>query len=256
MDLSDLQPFLPLITGAIGGSASAGAFAGPIQTLQDWWYINFGHSMSERAELLKAKQELNIQAYRDNILEEASKISPENIQEPKLSIMGPALEASKYYIEEENLRKMFAKIVASSMDKTQNGIIHPSFVEIIKQLSSHDANVLMNIKKANVHVGSPYPAMKMVIVSDQGIKYIFKLIVVFDNETGFQDNAISINNLNRLGILEVDMGTWSVNDANYDIIKNDFVVKSILDKNPDMELQKGSYSVTNFGKNFIDICVE
>ena len=59
-----------------------------------------------------------------------------------MSVVGPALEASKFYIEEDEIRGMFAKLIASSMDKTQSINIHPSFVEIIKVLSPLDAKNL------------------------------------------------------------------------------------------------------------------
>lgn len=49
----------------------------------------------------------------------------ENLQEPSLSIAGPALEASKFYLEEEELRNLFTKLIASSMDKSKmNSTIH------------------------------------------------------------------------------------------------------------------------------------
>ena len=91
-------------------------FAGPIQTLQDWWYINYGHNVSNQAALLRAKNEIDVENLRNSTLQEVATIPPENIQEPPLKILGPALEASKYYIEEEELRSMFAKILSSSFD--------------------------------------------------------------------------------------------------------------------------------------------
>ncbi len=81
-----------------------------------------------------------------------------------MSIVGPALEASRYYIEEEELRKMFAKLIASSMNKNKSeiSITHPSFVEIIKQLTPLDAQILDFIINNNqtapiVRIGIKYP---------------------------------------------------------------------------------------------------
>ena len=50
--------------------------------------------------MLRAKQHANIEAYKNQLLKEASSINPENLKEPELKILGPALEASKYYIDE------------------------------------------------------------------------------------------------------------------------------------------------------------
>ncbi len=48
IDLTQYQEFLPVISGFLGGATSAGLFAGPIQTLQDWWYVNYGHNISDQ----------------------------------------------------------------------------------------------------------------------------------------------------------------------------------------------------------------
>lgn len=120
MDVNQFQEFLPLVTGFLGGATSAGLFSGPVQTLQDWWYVNFGHTISTQAALLKATREANVEKLKNDILQEVASIPPENVQEPSIKILGPALEASKYYIEEKELRKMFAKIIANSLDSQKD----------------------------------------------------------------------------------------------------------------------------------------
>ncbi|MFR2056945.1 MAG: hypothetical protein ACLS3S_04365 [Streptococcus salivarius] len=90
MDPNQFQDFLPLVTGFLGGATSAGVFAGPIQTLQDWWYINYGHNVSNQAALLRAKNEIDVENLRNSTLQEVATIPPENIQEPPLKILGPA----------------------------------------------------------------------------------------------------------------------------------------------------------------------
>ena len=167
MDPNQFQDFLPLVTGFLGGATSAGVFAGPIQTLQDWWYINYGHNASNRAALLRAKNEIDVENLRNSTLQQVATIPPENVQEPPLKILGPALEASKYYIEEEELRSMFAKILASSFDDRKNSIIHPSFVEIIKQLDVTDARILQFLKEQNHATGSPIPIICALLLKNK-----------------------------------------------------------------------------------------
>ena len=142
VSLNQIQDFYPIISGALGGAASSGLFKGPIQTLQDWWYVNYGYNISTQAALLKGKQDAAVEQLKNDILKEAASIPPENVQQPNLKILGPSLEASRYYIEEEELRKMFAKIIASSLDNRKNNTIHTSFVEIIKQLDTLDSRIL------------------------------------------------------------------------------------------------------------------
>src|SRR5699024_5358920 len=101
--MENIPSFLPIVYGALGGAASAGVFKGPIQTLEDWWYVNFGYEQSTKRAKLVAKQEANIEKLKEEILDNAIEINPNDVQEPQLKILGPALEASKYYIEEDEI---------------------------------------------------------------------------------------------------------------------------------------------------------
>ena len=255
MDPNQFKDFLPLVTGFLGGATSAGVFAGPIQTLQDWWYINYGHDVSNQAALLRAKNEIDVENLRNKTLQEVATIPPENVQEPPLKILGPALEASKYYIEEEELRSMFAKILASSFDDRKNSIIHPSFVEIIKQLDITDARILQNLKANNYAIESPIPCMKAVIKYDDGTKIIFPIIYFIDGTEGIDELAPSLTNLERLGLLKIKSDTYSTNDSIYDFIRNTPLVQNILQNYPEISIKKMCFSITPLGKNFLEVCL-
>ena len=255
MDPNQFQDFLPLVTGFLGGATSAGVFAGPIQTLQDWWYINYGHNVSNQAALLRAKNEIDVENLRNSTLQEVATIPPENIQEPPLKILGPALEASKYYIEEEELRSMFAKILSSSFDNRKNSVIHPSFVEIIKQLDVTDARILKFLKEHGYVTDSPIPCMKAVIKSYEGTKIIFPIIYFIDGTEGIDQLAPSLTNLERLGLLRIKDGTYSVNDSDYDFIRNNFLVQHVLENFPEISIEKMCFSITPLGRNFLEVCL-
>ena len=251
----------PIITNALmsfGAGFAGASFSkaqGPGRALDDLMTLVGFDKLHEVAEKKRVKRDLNIQLYKESIAQKIVEIPAENITEPPLSIVGPALDASKFYIEEEVLREMFSSIIAASMDNRLDDKVHTSFIDIIKQLSPHDALLLKKIKDINMHVGNPLPAMKMVIKEEDREKIIFPLMVVFTNSDDFQKNAISLNNLSRLGIIEINMGRWSTDDSNFDILRENYIIKDVLNTYPQMELTKGSYSVNNFGQNFIDICV-
>ncbi|MBU8908482.1 DUF4393 domain-containing protein [Desertibacillus haloalkaliphilus] len=102
--------------------------------LGDLFFIAFSPLAKARI-----KKELDIQKFKEEIEKELSLIQPDKVSEPSLNIVGPALEASKYYIEDEEIRSMFAKLIASSVNSDKKDKSHSSFVEIIKQLSPFDA---------------------------------------------------------------------------------------------------------------------
>ena len=58
-----------------------------------------------------------------------------DIVEPEAYIAVPALEALSYSINNETLRNMYANLLANSMNKNTKDSVHPSFVDIIKQMS-------------------------------------------------------------------------------------------------------------------------
>lgn len=269
----DITPFLPIISGAVGGATSAGLFKGPIQTFQDWWYVSYGHNQSQAAALLREKQEINIKKLRDEALAETAKISPENIQEPNLNILGPTLEASRYYIEEEELRKMFAKLIASSMDKSKISITHPSFVEIIKQMTPLDAQILDLIINNNQtapigRIGIKYPNRGSRIHYDLLFSLNSFMMGGEEQIMGTQYTGPSLENLSRLGLVTNDYTKYMTDASEYTYIQksveymnvmNDIqhLNKNLTDSDPKSSLveQHGVTEISSFGKAFAYICL-
>ncbi|EGE26893.1 hypothetical protein EA1_04602, partial [Moraxella catarrhalis O35E] len=133
---------IPAITGAVSGAASVGLLNGPLQTLQDIWFVVYGHKWHYKVESIKAQQAMNIQAMQNNIQTGIEKIPANALKDPNVAIIGPALEASRFHMNEENIREMFANLIVSAMDERKDGQMHHAFVEIIKSLSPLDAKNL------------------------------------------------------------------------------------------------------------------
>lgn len=249
-----ITEFLPLITGAIGGATTAGVFRGPVKTLEDYWYITFGHSASEKAEKLRVKQEVNSELLKKQLLTEVSKIEEPNIQEPPLQILGPTLESSKYYIEEEEMRNMFAKLLASSMDRSKNDIIHNSFVEIIKQLSPLDAQLIKHLSFG----GNVMLPLSKIIKNTQDKSGHHEIIPIFfftDKYDNIDKNAASLSNLERLGLISTSFETFFTDDINYNPIEKSDRAKAIFSDNTDMEFKRGIIKITPYAQNFIATCL-
>ena len=77
-------------------------------------------------------------------------IPPEYIVEPKTSIAGPALQGLAFTHEEQELKEMYLNLLGASIDKRRSSIVHPAYVEIIRQLSSDEANILKDILSTNI----------------------------------------------------------------------------------------------------------
>lgn len=256
-DVNQFQELLPLISGAVGGATAAGIFKGPIKTLEDLWYIKFGHKASDQVMYLKARQATNVEKLKTDMLHEVDKIPLENIQEPKLKILGPALEASAYYIEEEELRMMFAKIIATSLDDRKKQIAHSSFVEIIKQLDVLEAKLLLYFHSIkNINSGQPIPIMRLFLSENgKGVKLALPIIYLNSEFSSLTDNASALTNLERLGLIKINYDGCIQDDTAYADMITHPTVTSLLDIYQNSQLDKAFFTLTDFGVNFIKCCV-
>lgn len=76
-------------------------------------------------------------------LSEKLKDTPsEEIKSPDAHVAVPAVEALRYCSEFKELRDLFTNLLASSMTKKNSEVVHPAFVEVIKQLAVDEAIII------------------------------------------------------------------------------------------------------------------
>ena len=237
-----MNELYPIVSGALSGLAATGALKGPIESINQIWTLALGRFLDGAYQKYKIKQAANLEKYANEVRSGIDKIPEENIQEPKMSVVGPALEASKFYIEEDEIRGMFAKLIASSMDKTQSINIHPSFVEIIKVLSPLDAKNLYFL----YHDGDETISKFRVANKENGI-YTDHFNHVFLGNPECQDNNLiesSIDNLIRLKLVDVSYSKYKSDDSLYDKHReNELFLKFKAEQE---ELQQHNTALLNF----------
>ena len=235
-----MNELYPIVSGALSGLAAVGALKGPIESLTQIWTLTLGRFSDDAYQKYKIKQAANLEKYANEVKSGIEKIPEENIQEPKMSVIGPALEASKFYIEEDEIRGMFAKLIASSMDNSKSADIHPSFSEMIKMLSPLDAQNLQTLYQSGDETIS-----KIRMTSDGGFIDVCSHIYLGNPET--QDNQLiapSIDNLIRLKLIDVDYETFKNNDALYEKHRNNPLLLQY--KQEDQENRQTSQETLNF----------
>lgn len=67
------------------------------------------------------------------------KVPEEQLKSPDPEIAVPLLQSLTYTAQNETLREMYIALLANSMDKSKESIVHPSYVEIIKKMNRLDA---------------------------------------------------------------------------------------------------------------------
>jgi len=218
------------------------------------------------APVLKAKikKEHEIKLLKEDIEREIAKIPVDQLIEPKINIVGPALEAAKYYIEYADLREMFAKLIASSMNEKEFENSHPAFVEVIKQFSPLDATVIKYLNENHEKAGCGIIVGK----DNEGIIQIVKNFFPFPNldENNYPHYTASVDNLIRLGLVTINERDRFVNNDRYDLLESHKLLDYFQNKEIDkikkdvgydliIDLLKTSWSFTQFGSNFCKCCL-
>ena len=244
------------ILTAAGGAAISSVFKGPAETFSQLWYYNFGYKMDIKVR--QRKQEVDNLFLKD-IVTEVSNIPIDQIQEPKLSVLGPALEASKYYIDDEELRSLFAKLIAASMDNSKNEVLQPAFVEIIKQMSPIDAKNLINLYDIK---DKQNPIVSIILESKDSKNYKEVFDHFYIENIGNISHvrvASSLLNLKRLGLIEINYGVFLSDENRYLSYENHQIINQFKNEYNDdlhsIKLKKGLIKITNFGMDFCKICI-
>ncbi len=80
--------------------------------------------------------------FEPDLKEKLANVPADEIVEPKPSIAGPIMQGLAFSHDEDALRDMYLNLLASAMTKRAAKSAHPAFVEIIKQLTTEEAQAL------------------------------------------------------------------------------------------------------------------
>lgn len=227
-------------------------------TFQDAWELAFG-GFSIFVEKKRLQRMQNFTDFKNSFERKFAAIPEGRRCEPKLSLVGPALEASKYYFEEPELREMFANLICSSMDSAKAPSVRPSFTEIIKQLAPLDAQNLMCFQTANQN---HFPIAEYHIVKAESRYNVVASNVFLSNsfEQHIEVQAVSIATLSRLGLVQVAYDCFIIDESVYAPFYKTEEYQTLLSSLENTDggtagVRKGVLSLTPLGKLFISVCL-
>lgn len=206
------DPIQDLVIGT--ASAIIAAHARPaFHVILGIWYCAFGYNWDMSIDKIQVDYLRNLGEFRNELTNEINIITPENIQPPKTSIVGPALEASKFYMDEGEIRQMFARLIATSMDKTRSHKTHHAFVDIIKMLSPLDAKnlyYLHTLKDETI-------CNRVIMIDGKNEHKILDRHVWLGNpeKPNRESQQVSLENLARLGLVNITYNSWSSDENAY-----------------------------------------
>lgn len=196
-------------------------------------------------------------------LDEKLKDTPaDDIVTPEAYVGVPALQAASYCVDNDELRNMYANLLASSMKKQTKPYVHPSYAQIIQQLSPDEAKLLKKINGMRNHI--PVIDLHLKTKGRDGYTVLVECFSPFVFEAGC-DNPDHypryFDNLARLGLIERPNGIFLVDENVYEeIMSHPFIqqTRESYESNGDLysiEKEKGCIHLTAFGKGFCEICL-
>lgn len=193
-------------------------------------------SMAREKAALRFKEELD---------KKYKMIPYDLLVEPDLHVLMQAFEDADACLTEEELSDMFANLITGAIRADYKDIIHPSFSTIIKQMNSNDAKILKIFKQKNNQSISDFYYYFNYLNKDNDLKMEYTTI------------EVSINNLVRLGLISPN---YNLDYSIFQRIQNEeyahaerFPYSSYI-PHEKIEPTVESYSLSQFGQNFLCVC--
>ena len=221
------------------------------------WELTFGSHIKLWKQKQDYQHQLNYQDFVEKVNTKLKEIHPDELVEPSLHIIGPAIQDSKFYIDSEVLRGMFANLIAASMNKEKFKSVHPSYVEIIKQLSPDEGKILKFMK------GKDFPFYNVYSQKERnGRLTLMKNFSILGFQAGCEHPThinIYLDNLNRLGLIQLDSTRFILDHSRYEEIEENEFFKGALASIghfDNIEKAKGFIESTAYGITFFNSCIE
>lgn len=206
------------------------------------------------------KREVYLADYKQKMYDKIDAIPDDRLQEPEIRIVGPAVEASKFYIEKDEFREMFAELVASACHADYAKNVHPAFPEMIKQLSYFDVKLLEMFKQSHT-----FPCCEIYEEHKNGkITPFPKLLFDFKEcaHSFSQSDELrlteSIENLERLGLLIKNSNVIELG-YDYNQFENHWfynLIKTTVSDDSEIRMRKYRIELTQLGTNFVSCCFD
>ena len=197
------------------------------------------------------------------VAERLKDVPQARLASPPPNIAGPALEALKYTGYDKDLRELYANLLATAIDTQTLRHAHPSFVQVIQQLSPDEAKMLRSLAPI---VSAP----KINIRKEQKENSVGNWYTLHFSLLPFEAGCLApdlgptyLVNLARLGLVEL-MEVYELKRGDHDFYgpivsrpEAQLVIQEISkDLNHKAVIQKGAVMLTPFGRQFCYACIQ
>ena len=209
--------------------------------------------------LVNGKESLRLTA--EAIREKVKQIPEEKLVEPEPYVAIPAIQQISYCQNSEELRDLYANLLTSSMNADKKWQVHPSFVDIIKQLTPDEAKIIRSIPNFKNNF---MPAIDVKLTDKNALGTGHQIFITNFTTIGFnvienKENICSyIDNLVRLKILEIPPTYHLTNESLYKPLEESPILEKLIPQAYKLIYNIGYnhkiVAITNLGLLFKRIC--
>ena len=185
------------------------------------------------------------------LAEKLKHIPEDKIVEPEPYVAVPAIQQLSYSLDSEELRELYANLLASSMNADIKRDVHPAFVDIIKQLAPDEAKLLRYFSEQNA-----IPAVEVRERSESGTGFRIFAKLNFTMPDGLldvpQNYLVYVGNLIRLQLVEIPTDTHYSNESLYKSLENPIIYLGAHTER--LMFERKIIKISPFGKLFVKIC--
>jgi len=195
--------------------------------------------------------------FHEDMAKKLADIPEEHLATPSPSVAIPAMQGLSYSVEEPNLKEMYLNLLATATDDRMKEKAHPSFAEIIKQLSPGEASLLLDTLHRRF-----LPVVQLRRKAEEGGGSVIvrnHLLPVVDDNTGepVEESSLPvwIDNWIRLGLIEVDYAAYMTAEGGYAWVEGRPEFVRLEQGDPrgkdGVDVERGLLRATDFGAQFL-----
>lgn len=205
--------------------------------------------VNEKAKLLFAKR---LNEYKDKL-----ESIPEEKRVEVASELGTPILDKLTYTTNDEIAELFTNLLTNASNEDRVNVAHPSFVSMIERLSPDEARILKAMTKSDDILYCDFDG-----VIGNGFVPILKHVTAIQKYVPLKhpkNELAYLSNLESMGILKDSFPKEKINEHLYTEIMefqkiNQIGKQFVPSKFKNVELTRSFYSVTPFGRMFIEAC--
>lgn len=221
------------------------------------------NSMFKKLDLWLYERDMNFEEAKKEIARNIGNIAEsEFVDAPKGYIFIPACQAISYVMDSDTLRSLYANLLSKAMVKSTEKLVHPAYIEMIKQMSPTDAELFKYLMEENDSNGILIIELYFTnghVISTEEIGS-FEVV----NSTDF---SFSVKNLERLGLVNIKRTDEEDGQLHkYNKVRDSSIYRKYLEDHKGekygIDLSKGEVKeikktiyFTPIGREFYKVCI-